>query len=125
MFQLRQEIIGAVDRNGADIGPGDHRTINVNGIAGAGDCDDVATIKRGQAEMGNALLGAYGDDGLGQRVELHVIAFLVPIANRLAQTRDSLGQRVAMGRRLSRRFNHLVDDVLGRGPGQGCPCRSR
>jgi hypothetical protein len=63
--------------------------------------------------VGQAFLGADGDDGFGIRIELDRIAALVPVTDRLAQARNALGHGIAVRGRARRRFHHLVDDVLG------------
>ena len=89
--------------------------VNVDGVAGVWNEHGVARVEDGEAEMGDALLGADGDDGLGFGVEIDVVARLIPIANGAAQARDAAGDGVAVRGRLARRFDKLVDDVLGRG----------
>ena len=104
-----------MDGDADDVGSGDDGAVDVDGIAGIGDEHGVARIENREAEMGDAFLGADGDDGFGVGIEVDVVARLVPVADGLAQARNSLGDGVAMGDGLLRRFNHLVDDVLGRG----------
>src|SRR5262249_1160148 len=56
------------------------------------------------------------DDGFAVGIEIDVVPRLVPVADRLAQPRNALRHGVAMRDRLQRRLDHLVNDVLGRGP---------
>ena len=94
---------------------GDDGAEDVDGVAGIGHGDGVARVEHGEAEVGDALLGADGDDGLGLGVEVDVVAALVPVADGLAQAGQAAGERVAMGGGLLRGLDQLVDDVLGRG----------
>jgi hypothetical protein len=63
-----------------------------------------------------AFLGADGDDRLGLGVDVDAVAALVPVADRAAQARDALGDRVAVGVLALRGLHQLVDDVRGVGP---------
>jgi len=87
----------------------------MDGIAGVGDQDGVVGVEDGETEVGDALLGADGDDGFGFGIEIDVVAGLVPVADGLAQTGDAAGDGVAVGGGLLRGLDHLVDDVLGGG----------
>jgi len=71
-------------------------------------------VEHGEAEVGDAFLGADGDDGFGFAIEVDVVATLVPVADGLAQ-RGSRGERVAVGRGFLCGLDELVDDMLGRG----------
>ena len=115
LFKLGEELLLVVDGNADDVRAGDDRAVDVDGVAGIGHQHGVARVEDGQAEVGDALLGADGDDGLGVGVEIDVVARLVPVADGLAQAGNAAGDRVAMRGRLERRLDQLVDDVLGRG----------
>ena len=104
-----------VDGDADHVSAGDDGAVDVDGVAGIGHQHGVARVEDGEAEVRDALLRSDGDDGLGVGVEVDVVARLVPVADGLAQARDALGHGVAMRDRLLRRFNHLVDDVFGRG----------
>jgi hypothetical protein len=95
-FQLGEEVTPGVDGNVADVGAGDHRPVDVDRVARIGHQQRVAAVQRGQREVGDALLRADGDDGLAFRVEVDVVAALVPVADRAAQARDAFRHRVAM-----------------------------
>ena len=99
----------------ADVRPGDDRAIDVDRVRGVRHQYRVATIQRRQHQVRQTFLGADGDDGLTLRVETDVIAALVPVADRLAESRDALGDRVAVRVFAQRRLDQLVGDVLRRG----------
>ncbi len=105
-----------VDGHAHHVRSGDDRAVDMDGIAGVGHQHRVARVEDGQAQVGDALLGADGDDGLCFRVEIDVVAGLVPVADGLAQARDAAGDRVAVIGGLERRLHQLVHDVLGVGP---------
>ncbi len=92
---------------------GDDGAEDVDGIAGVEDGDGVLVVERGEAEVCDSLFGADGDDGLGFGVERDGVAALVPVADGLAQARQPAGERVAVGGRLLRGLDELVDDVAG------------
>jgi hypothetical protein len=106
--------VGVVERDALDLGAGDDRAEDVDGVAGIGHGDGVLAIEHGETEVGDAFLGADGDDGLGFGIEIDVVAALVPVADGLAQAGQAAGERVAMGRGLLRGLDQLVDDVLRR-----------
>jgi hypothetical protein len=115
-LQLGEEVDLAADRDGADVRPGDDGAIDVDGVAGVGHQHGVAAVQGRQHQMGQALLGAYGDDGLGVGVDVDAIAALVPVGDGAAQARDALAGRVAMGVGPQRDLVELGDDVGRRGP---------
>ena len=115
LFKLREKAFLVVDGNADDVRAGDDRAVNVDGVAGVGNEHGVARVEDGETEVGDALFGADGDDGLGVGVEIDVVARLVPVADGLAQARNAAGDRVAVRRGLPDRLNQLVDDVGGRG----------
>ena len=63
-----------VDRDAEHVGSGDDRPVDVYGVAGVRHQYGVAGIKDCQAEVGDAFLGADGDDGLAKaaRGDLHL-----------------------------------------------------
>ena len=104
-----------MDRDADDVGAGNDGAVDVDGVAGIGYKHGVARVEDSEAEMGDALFGADGDDGLGVGVDIDGVAGLVPIRDGFAQAGQAARDGVAMGDRLLRRFNHLVDDVPGSG----------
>ena len=115
VLKLREKLLLVVDGDADDVRAGNDRAVDVNGVAGIGHQHGVARVENGEAEVGDALFGADGDDGLGVGIEIDVVAGLVPGADGLAQARNAAGDRVAMRGGLERRLDQLVDDVLGRG----------
>ena len=77
-----------MDGHAHHVRSGDDRAVNMDGIAGVGHQHRVARIEDGQAQVRDAFLGADGDDGLGFRVEIDVVAGFVPVADGLAQARE-------------------------------------
>src|SRR5690606_974361 len=98
-----------------DVGAGDDRPIDVDGIAGIGHQHGVAAVERGQHQVGQAFFRADGDNGFAVGIELDRVAALVPIANGLAQARNTLRYRIPVGGGPAGGLDQLVDDVLGRG----------
>ena len=74
VFKLGEKLLAVVDGDADDVGAGDDRAVDVDGIAGVGHEHGVARVENGEAEVGDALLGADGDDGLGVGVEVDVVA---------------------------------------------------
>ena len=116
VFKLGKKFLGVHDGDADHVRPCDDGAVDVDGIAGVGHQHGVARVEDGEAEVGDALLGADGDDGLAVGIEIDVVTRLVPIRDGPAKTRQAARNRVAMRDGLLRRFNHLVDDVFGRGP---------
>ena len=98
----------------ADVSAGDDRAVDVDRVAWIGHQHDVAALEGGERQVGNALFRPDGDDGLAVRIEFHPVPGLVPVADGLAQARNALGHRVAMGIRTLRGLDHLGDDVRRR-----------
>ena len=118
VLEARDEVIGGagvVERNGLDFGAGNDGAEDMDRVAGVGDGDGILIVEHGEAEVGDAFLGADGDDGFGLGIEVDVVAALVPVADGLAQAGQAAGERVAVGRGLLGGFDELVDDVFGRG----------
>ncbi len=99
-----------------DIRASQHEPIGMDGVGRVGDEHGVTWAGRGQGQMGEALLGADGDDGLGVGVQLNVEPPVIPVAYRLAQADDALGHRITMRRAFLRDLDQFVDDMLGRRP---------
>ncbi|EGQ63174.1 hypothetical protein GGI1_17593 [Acidithiobacillus sp. GGI-221] len=64
----------------------------MDGISRAGHQHRIAGTHGRQCQVGDALLGPDGDDGLGLGIELHTVTVLIPGRNGAAQagTRDTL-----------------------------------
>jgi hypothetical protein len=63
-----------------------------------------------------AFLGTDGDNGFAFRVDIDLVAFLVPVGNRPAQTRNALGRRVTVGVFALGDLHQFFDDMRRRGP---------
>jgi hypothetical protein len=115
-FQLGEEIDARHQRHRADVGAGDHRAVDVDRVARVGHEHGVAAVQRGQHQVGQALLGADGDDGFRVRVDIDGVAVLVPLADGPAQARNALAGRVAVGVGPLRDLGELGHDVRGVAP---------
>ena len=114
-FELLEEIHPRGHAHRTDVRAGDDGAVDVDRIARVGHQHRVAPLQRREHQVREALLRADGDDRLGVRVEQYAVAPLVPAADRAAQARNALGDRVAVRVLALRRLDQLVDDVPGRG----------
>ena len=112
--QVFQESRGPARWESTDVAPGNDRRIGMNGIRRVGREHNVSRAHQHQHQMRQPFLGADGDDGLVFRIEIDVVAPLVPFGDRFAQPGDSARRGIAVVVRLSGRLDQLVDDVLGR-----------
>ena len=99
----------------ADIGAGDDKAIGVNRITRVRHQHRVALVDGGQRQVRQTFLGTDGDNRLLFRIQRDAVAALIPGADRLAQARDALRYRIAMGVVAPRGLDHLVDDMRGCG----------
>src|ERR1017187_53777 len=97
VLKLGEELLLVVDGAADYVGSGDDRAVDVDGVAGVGDEYGVAGVENRQTQMGDALLGADGDDGFGFGVEIDAVAGLVPIGNGTAEAGEAAGDGIAMG----------------------------
>ena len=114
-FQLHKEIHPFHHGYVADIRIGNHEPIGVNRVAGIRHQHGVPGAHGRQCQMRQAFLGTNGDNGLGFRVQLHVITALVPVRHGLAQARDPPGLRITVGIAPLGGFCQLIDNMLWRG----------
>ena len=114
-LQFFEEIHIVGHAHGAGVGPGDDGAVDVDGVAGIGHQHRVAPVQGGEHEVGQAFLGADGDHRLAVRVEFHVVAAQVPVADGLAQPGNALGNGIAVGVAALGGVHHLVHDVFRRG----------
>ena len=96
VLEFGEEIHARRQRHLPDVGAGDHRTVDVDRIAGIRHQHGVAAPERGQRQMRDAFLGADGDDRLGLRVELDTPPPLIPLADGATQTRNTARHGVAV-----------------------------
>jgi len=99
----------------ADVGPGNHEAIGVDGIGRIRNQYRIPWPHGGQCQVGQPLLRADGNDRLPLRIQLDVVALQVPVADSTAQARDPPGDGVAMGVVPLRHFHQLVHDVFRSG----------
>ncbi len=95
--KLREEVIAIDDGDADHVSSGDDGAVDMDGVAGVGHQHGVARVEDGEAEVGDAFLGADGDDGLGVGIEVDGVARLVPVADGLAQARAGRGRRSSDG----------------------------
>ena len=88
-LQLHEEIHPFHHGHMADIGVGNHETIGVDRVTGVGHQYRISGPHGGQRQVCQPFLGPDGDNGLVVRIQVHVIATLIPVGNRLAQARDA------------------------------------
>jgi hypothetical protein len=111
VLQAIEKTVGIIHLNGHDLRASNGWTVNVDGVAGIRDKDGVLIIQRGEAKMGDSLFRSNGDDGLGIGVEFDSVAALIPVADGFTQSRNALGERVAMRGIARSSFDELGDDV--------------
>lgn len=104
---------GVGDGNALDARACNDGAEDVDRIAGIGDRDGVGVVEHGEAEVGDALFGADGNNGLGLGVDVDVVASLVPVGDGTAKARDSAREGVAMGLGLLGRLDELIYDGFG------------
>ncbi|MNC41184.1 hypothetical protein D3C75_899380 [compost metagenome] len=114
-LQFSEEIHARHQRHRPHLGAGNHGTVDVNRVARVGHEHGVALIQGGQHQMRQAFLGTDGDNGLAFRVDVDLVAVLVPVGNRPAQARNALGRRVAVGVFALGHRDEFFDDVRRRG----------
>ena len=109
-----QELGARARRQMPDGGARDDEAELVNGIGGVGHQDHVAGRRDGLRHVGEAFLRAQRRHDVLVGVEPDAEPALVVGRLRLAQPRNALGGRIAVGARLADGLDHLVDDVLRR-----------
>ena len=114
LLQLLEEIHVRRQPHMTHVGPGDDEAVGMDRIGRIGHQHGVARAHGGERQMGQALLGTDGQDGLALGVQMHVEAIAIPVADGAAQTRNAARHRIAMRIRTLRGLDELVDDVLGR-----------
>ena len=113
--QFFEEVDPVSHRHMADIRTGNHKTVGMDRVGRVRHEDGIAGASRCQRQMSQALLGTQGHNGLGSRIQSHVITPLIPVTNRLAQARNTLGLRIAMGIAALGCLYQLVDYMRGGG----------
>jgi hypothetical protein len=95
-LQLLEEVDIRRHAHRADVGAGDDGAVDVDRVRGIRHQHRIAAVQRGEHQVGEAFLRADGHHRLGFRVEIDVVAALVPVADRLAQARNALRHRIAV-----------------------------
>ncbi len=73
-------------------------------------------IERCQHQVRKSLFGTDGHNGFGFRIDLNVIAFLVPAGNRPTQTRNTARSGITVRIRALRHGTQFFNNVRRRGP---------
>lgn len=110
-FQFSEEIHARHQRHRTHLGAGNYGTVDVDRVARVGYQHGVALVEGGQHQVCQAFLGTDGDNGLAFRVDVDLVALLVPIGNGSAQARNTLGRGVAMGVCALGDSDQFFDDV--------------
>ena len=76
----------------ADIGAGDGKTVGMDRIGRVRHQHRITRAHGGQRQVGQSLLGAYGDNGMPVVIQIDIIASAIPVADRLAQPRNAARQ---------------------------------
>ena len=108
--ELGQQVAARHHRHVADRGAGDDEAVGMDRVARIGRQDHVARRGDRLGEVGEALLGAERDHDLGLGVELDPEAARIVARLRPAQPRNAARHRIAMGARIARRLDQLLDD---------------
>ena len=124
-LELGEEVDARRHAHRADVGAGDDRAVDVDRVRGIGHQHRVAALEAGEHQVREAFLRADGDDRLGVRVELDAVAALVPVADRLAQARDALRDRVAVRVRCAARLRPACRRCASASARRGCPSTGR
>lgn len=115
-LQLVEEIDAGHQRYRTHLGASDHCAVDVDRVARVGHQHGVAVVEGAEHQVCQALFGADGDDGFAFRVDIDLVAFLVPVGDGPAQARNAAGGGVAMGVFALGDLHQLLDDVWRRGP---------
>ena len=87
----------------------------MDGIAGVRHQHAIAPVERGESQVRDAFLGAYGGDSFRFRIKIDVKARFVPVADGAAQARNAPRHRIAVRVVALNRFHKLGNDVRRRG----------
>ena len=120
LHQVLEEIPVVGERYAHQLPPGNDHAGRVDGVSGVGHQHHVPGHDRGQHQVGQALLGPDGGDGLGLGVDIHVEAALVPVRDGHPELGDALGRGIAVVGPLAGRLDEFCHDV-GRGSQVGVP----
>ncbi len=110
-FNFLEKIHAGDHGHRTNIGTGNNGTIDMNGVTGIGHQHSVALVQRCQHQVGQAFFGTDGNDRFTIRIQVHIVAALVPIGHGAAQTRDAFGDRISMSVRAGSRLDQLFHDV--------------
>ena len=113
-LELGEEVHPRRHAHRADVGARDDRAVDVDRVRRIGHEHRVAALEAREHQVREPFLRADGDDRLRVRVELDCVAAAVPLADRLAQARDSFRHRIAVRVDALRGLDQLLDDVLRR-----------
>ena len=109
--QLAQQVDAGTERHVPDAGTRDDEAVGVDRVAGVRHQDGVARRGDRLRQVGQPFLRAQRHADLGLGVEAHAEAAGVVGRPGAAQAGDAARGRVAVGLRVARRLDQLVDDV--------------
>ncbi|MOA15580.1 hypothetical protein D3C78_1357450 [compost metagenome] len=110
-LEFVEEVHTRHQRHRTHLGTGNHRPVDMDRVAGVGHQHRVALVEGGQHQVCQAFLRADGDDGFAFRVDVDLVAFLVPVGDSPTQARDATGGGVAVGVFTLGDLHQLLDDV--------------
>ena len=111
LLQLGEKIHPRYQRHMAYVRTGDHETVRVNRVGRVRHQHRIARPQAGQCQVGQPLLGTDGDDGLGLRIQAHLITFLVPVADGPSQAGYALRHGIAVGVLALRHLHQFGNDM--------------
>ena len=111
--QALEEVGAGAQGHLADVGAGQQRAVDVDGVRRRRHQGGVAGLEQGPHQVREPLLGADGVDDLGLGVELDAEAPEVEVGVGLAQLGDALAGRVAVVAWVVHRLGQLLDRHVG------------
>ena len=111
----RGQEVGALEAAGVHDGrTGKTRSDEMDRVGGRRNDARVAGLEQHPHEVGETLLGADGRDDMALRIKGHTEMAFVPLADGLAQIRETAARGVAMVDRFERGLGELFDGNSGR-----------
>ena len=89
LLQAGEEVLARHQGHRAQVAVGDDDRIGVDGIGRVRHQHPVPRLEDRQGQVGHALLGADGGDGLGLGIQLDLVMVPIPGRDGLAEPRDS------------------------------------
>src|SRR5439155_1361998 len=89
LLQAGEEVFARHQGHRAQVAVGDDDRVGVDGVGRVRHQHPVPRLEDGQGQVGHALLGADGGDGLGLGIQLDLVMVPIPGRDGLAEPRDS------------------------------------